>query len=82
MTDASDVAVGMVLQQYSNGQWCSISFFSKALKPSESRCSTFDRELLAIYLSLKHFHYFLEGQEFYMMTDHKSLTYTLSARTD
>ena len=31
MTDASDVAVGGVPQQYINGQWCPISFFSKSL---------------------------------------------------
>ena len=55
MTDASDSAVGAVLQQYVNGQWQPISFISKKLKPSETRYSTFDRELLAVYLSIKHF---------------------------
>ena len=77
MTDASDVAVGAVLQQ-----WCPISFFSKALKPAETRYSTFDRKLLAVYLALKHFQYFLEGREFHILTDHKPLTYALSARAD
>ena len=48
MTDASDVAVGAVLQQYINEQWHPIAFFSKKLKPAETRYSTFDRELLAI----------------------------------
>lgn len=52
MTDASDSTVGGVLQQYVNGQWQPISFFSK---PPETRFSTFDQELLAIYLSIKHF---------------------------
>lgn len=79
MADASDVAVGAVLQQYSNGQWCPISFFSKALKPVEARYSTFDR---AIYLAIRHFRYFLEGREFYVLTDHKPLTYALSACAD
>ena len=36
MTDASDVAVGAVLQQYINGQWCPLAFFSRALKPAET----------------------------------------------
>ena len=40
MTDASDVAVGAVLQQYVDGKWCPIAFFSKALKPAEKRYST------------------------------------------
>ena len=82
MTDACDVAVGAVLQQYCNGQWCPISFLSKALKPAETRYSTFDRELLAVYLALKHFQYFLEGREVHILTDHKPLTYALSARAD
>ena len=44
--------------------------------------STFDRELLAVYLSIKHFRYFLEGRCFHVVTDHKPLIYTFSARTD
>ena len=80
MTDASNVAVGAVLQQYCNGQWCPISFFSKALKPAETWYSTFDRELLAVYLALKHFQYFLEGREFHILTDHKPLTYARADR--
>ena len=40
ITDASDVAVGALLQQYVNGQWCSLSFFSRALKPAETKYST------------------------------------------
>lgn len=55
MTDASDKAVGAVLQQYVDGQWKPVSFFSRKLKPTETRYSTLDRELLAIYLAVKHF---------------------------
>ena len=29
-----------------------------------------DRELLAIYLSIRHFRYFLEGRNFHIYTDH------------
>ena len=82
MTDASDVAVGAVLQQYIHGQWHPISFFSRALQPAQTRYSTFDRELLAIYLAIRHFRYFLEGRNFYVLTDHKPLVYALSARSD
>ena len=82
MTDASDVAVGAVLQQYINGEWCPIAYFSKTLKPAETRYSTFDRELLAIYLAIKHFRYFVEGRKFHGLTDHKTLTYALASRTD
>ena len=82
MTDASDTAVGAVLQQYVDDFWQPIAFFSKGMKPAETRYSTFDRELLAIYLSIKQFRHFLEGRSFHILTDHKPLTYALNTRTD
>jgi cleavage and polyadenylation specificity factor subunit 1 len=82
MTDASDVAVGAVLQQHINGQWCPISYFSKTLKPPETNYNTFDRELLAVYLAIRHFQYFVEGRTFHVLTDHKPLTFALSSRSD
>ena len=36
----------------------------------------------AIYLTVKHFRYFVEGCEFSVLTDHKPLTYALSGRPD
>ena len=57
MMDASDTAVDAVLQKFICGHWHPISF-SKVFKPVEIR---FDRELFAMYLSLKHFHYCVEG---------------------
>ena len=74
MTDASDTAVGAVLQQLVNGTWQPISFFSRKLSPAETRYSTFDRELLAVYLSIKHFRHLLEGRPFHVLTDHKPIT--------
>lgn len=82
MTDASDSAVDAVLQQYVDGQWQPISFFSNKLQPAETRYSAFDRELLAIYLAIKHFQYFLEGCTFHVLTDHKPLIFAFNAHTD
>ena len=82
MTDASSTAVGAVLQQCIDEQWQPLAYFSKALKPSETRYSAFDRELLAIYLAIKHFRYFVEGRQFYVVTDHKPLTFALSNNPD
>ena len=59
MTDASDITVGAVLQQYINGTWHPIFFFSK-MKPAETRYSMFDRELLAVYLAIRHFRHSLK----------------------
>ena len=59
--DASGTAVGASLDQLSNGEWKPLAFFSRKLSRAELKYSAFDRELLAIYLSIKHFRYFLEG---------------------
>ena len=80
--DASDVAVGGVLQQYLNGMWQPLSFFSKKLSPAETRYSAFDRELLAVYATIKHFRHNLEGRNFFVNTDHKPLTFVMSSVTD
>ncbi len=82
VTDASEAAVGAVLQQYIDGEVRPVSFFSKKLKPCETRYSTFDRELLAIYLSIRHFQHFLEGRQFRVLTDHKPLTHALRSKAE
>ena len=73
-TDASSEAVGGVLQQWHDNHWEPLGFFSKALEKAEKKYSTFDRELLAIYLTIKHFRHLLEGRKFSIFTDHKPLT--------
>ena len=82
MTDASDVAVGAVLQQQVGEEVQRIAYISKKLKPAEMQYSTFDRELLAVYLAIKHFRHFVEGRSFHIQTDHKSLTYALVNPSD
>ena len=77
-TDASDYAVGAVLQQLIDGTWSPIAYFSKKLQPAETRYSTFDRELLAVYLAIRHFRHFVEGRDFFVVTDHRPLTFSLT----
>ncbi|KAK3752991.1 hypothetical protein QZH41_016305 [Actinostola sp. cb2023] len=43
--------------------------------------STFGRELLGIYLGIKHFRHLLEGRDFYVLTDHKPLTYIFNCNS-
>jgi len=64
ITHASDVAANAVLQQYINELWCPLSFFLTNLLPAETRYSTSVHKLLAIYRSIRHFRYFLEGRDF------------------
>ena len=51
-SDASEQAVGAVLEQYVQGVWQPLAFFSKRLRPPEKKYSTFDRELLGLYLDM------------------------------
>ena len=75
-------AVGAVLeQQQSNLWWALLGFFSKKLNKAQRNYSTFDRELLAIKLAIKHFEYFLMGAEFHVLTDHKPLVHIMHAHS-
>ena len=70
-------------QQQIVGQWQPIAYLSKTLKLAETHYNAFDREVLAIYLSIKHLHYFLEDRQFHDLTDHKlPLTYALPGKID
>ena len=63
--DASNHHVGAALQQRSpGGEWQPLSFFSRKLTNTETRYSTFDRELLALVAALHHFRFLLEGRKF------------------
>ena len=79
-TDASDIAVGAVLQQFVDGVWCPT--YILLLQPSETQYSTSGWELLAVYLSIKHFRHFVEGCDFHIRTDHKPLTFAMGTRPD
>ena len=52
VTDASDRAVGAVLQQYVDEAWIPLAFFSQKLRAPQWKYSEFDRELLVLYLSV------------------------------
>ena len=80
--DASDFVVGGVLQQCIDNVWQPLSFFSKNLSPAETRYSAFDRELLAVYSTIRHFRHNFEGRKFYVNTDHKPLTYVMNSTTE
>ena len=80
-TDASNFAIGAVLNKTINNSQKPISFFSKKLKIHQTHYSTFDRELLAIYEAIKHFEYLLEAKEFIILTDHKPLINAINMKT-
>ncbi|GFT32760.1 transposon Tf2-6 polyprotein [Trichonephila clavipes] len=82
ITDASDFAVGSVLQQHIETTVEPLGFFSRKLSATEKKYSTFDRELLSIYLSVKHFRHMLEGRDVIIYTNHKPLVFAFTRKHD
>lgn len=80
VTDASDVALGAVLQQLKDDVWQPLAFFSRKLSPAQRKYSPYDRELLAIYEGIKYFRHMLEARHFTVFTDHKPLSFAFSDR--
>ena len=71
--DASSYGVGASLNQLDEGEWKPVAFFSKTLDATQRKYSTFDHELLAVCLSLKHFKNILQGRDLNIVTDHQPL---------
>ncbi|XP_068628033.1 uncharacterized protein [Battus philenor] len=84
VTDASDKAIGAVLQQQSRNDrsWEPLAFFSRGLSSSQQKYSPYDRELLAVYESIKYFRHMLEARVFTVYTDHKPLIYAFHNRKE
>ena len=81
-TDASNVAMGGVLEQRGPNGWEPLGFFSARLKNNERNWPPFDRELLAAFRSIRHFCHMVEGRRFTLYTDHQSLVPALSKKAE
>lgn len=66
ITNPSSVAVGATLQLYVSG-WQSLGVFFQKLKLTEQKYITFVRELLPVYITIRHFGHFLEGPNFHVL---------------
>uniref|UniRef100_A0A3B3QC10 Gypsy retrotransposon integrase-like protein 1 n=1 Tax=Paramormyrops kingsleyae TaxID=1676925 RepID=A0A3B3QC10_9TELE len=72
-TDASDVGIGAVLSQETEGGERVVAYASRALTKAERRYATTKKELLSMVTFMKHFRHYLLGREFVLRTDHNSL---------
>jgi cleavage and polyadenylation specificity factor subunit 1 len=59
-----------------------LAFFSRKLNPVQHKYNAYDRELLAIYQAVKHFHHMLEARHFTIFTDHKPITYAFQQKRE
>ena len=67
--DASKSGLGAVLLQENK----IVSFASKSLNETEQRYSQIEKELYAIVFGCRHFHQYLYGRHFQVISDHKPL---------
>jgi hypothetical protein len=82
VSDASNTAVGATLQQFIIDEWQPLAFFSKKLIATETTYRAYDRELLVIYLAVKHFQYMVEECDLVIFTDHKPITFAFQQKSD
>ena len=73
-TDASSRAIAAAIHQVVNGNRQPLAFFNRRTTGPESRYSTYDLELQAIYSAILHFRHILEGRRFKIFTDQRPLT--------
>ena len=81
-TDASNLAVGGVLEQRGPRGWEPLGFYSSKLEPHQQQWPPYDRELLGAFKSVRHFKHWVEGRPFTLYTDHQSLVPSMKKKTD
>jgi hypothetical protein len=73
ITDASGFALGAVVQQRVNEAWKPLDFYRHKLSQAAQKYSSYGRELLAIYASIRKFRYMVKSHDFTVFNDSNNL---------
>ncbi|KAH9263206.1 hypothetical protein BASA83_013446 [Batrachochytrium salamandrivorans] len=82
-TDASDYAISGVLSQYDDTDVLRpIAFYARQMNSAERNYEIYDKELLAVVDSFKHWRHFLQGghHPVTVLCDHKNLEYFMTTK--
>ena len=81
-TDASNFAIGAVLEQRGKNGWEPLAFYSAKLQDHQRQWPPYDRELLAAFKATRHFRPMIEGRAFTLFTDHQSLIPSMTKKSE
>ncbi|KAH6591102.1 hypothetical protein BASA50_009103 [Batrachochytrium salamandrivorans] len=82
-TDASDFAISGILSQYDDKDSLRpVAFYSRQMNDAERNYEIYDKELLAVVDSFKHWRHFLQGglHPIMVLCDHKNLEYFMTTK--
>nr|GEY97451.1 hypothetical protein [Tanacetum cinerariifolium] len=78
MSDASDFAIGAVLEQRKTKHFQPIHYANKAMTEAQIHCTMKEKEMLAVVYAFKKFRPYLVLNKSIVYTDHSALKYLLS----
>ena len=80
MCDASDTAIGAVLDQRKDKIFQTIYYASRTLTEAQQKYATTEKELLAVVFALDKFHSYLILSKVIIYTDHAALKYLFTKK--